>query len=274
MSSNAYMHGVDPAEQERLARLNELLNGASLRELHLSPGERVLDFGAGLGQLTRAMARAVGPSGRVVAIERSAEQLERARALARAEGEEHLVDLRQGDVLAPPLRPEEWGTFDVAHARFVLEHVSDPLAVVRHMVHAVRVGARIVLQDDDHDVVRLWPEPPGFGALWDAYVRVIHLNDNDPYVGRRLVTLLHLAGARPRRSSSIHFAGCAGTVELATMVDNIVGLFAGVRPRLLAASYLRACDYDDAIAAFRVWGQRADAALWYGVPWVEGVRVS
>ena len=30
----------------------------------------------------------------------------------------------------PGLRAGEWGAFDLVHARFVLEHVSDPLAVV------------------------------------------------------------------------------------------------------------------------------------------------
>ena len=35
---------------------------------------------------------------------------------------------------------DEWGTFDLVHARFLLEHVSDPLAVVRSMARAVRPG--------------------------------------------------------------------------------------------------------------------------------------
>lgn len=273
MGESAYLHGVEPAEQGRLERLNDLLNGGSLRELRVVRGERVVDFGAGLAQLTRAMARAAAPGGRVIGIERSGEQIARARELARTEGEEELVELRRGDVLAPPLGAEEWGSFDLAHARFVLEHVADPLAVVRQMVRAVRIGGRIVLADDDHDVLRLWPEPPGFGALWEAYIRVIHLNRNDPFVGRRLVTLLHLAGARPRRSGAIHFGGCAGSIELATMVDNVIGLFEGVREALLEGSLLARLDYESALSAFRTWGKRCDAALWYAVPCAEGVRV-
>ena len=273
MSDGFYLHGVEPAEQDRLSRLNGLLNEGSLRELRVVGGERVLDFGAGLGQLSRVIARAALPGGRVVAIERSVEQIARARELARAAGEEELVELRQGDVMAPPLSEEEWGSFDLAHARFVLEHVEDPLAVVRSMVRAVRVGGRIFLADDDHDVLRLWPEPPGFHALWDAYVRVIHLNRNDPYVGRRLVKLLHLAGARPQRSASVHFGGCSGSPELATMIENIIGLFEGVREALLAGSRIERLDYEAALAALRTWGKRCDAALWYAVPCAEGVRV-
>ena len=119
--------------------------------------ERIIDFGSGLGQFTRAMARAV-PLGRVVGIERNEEQLAGTNRLAAAEDEAELVEFRRGDVLNLELAREESGSFDVAHARFILEHVPDPLRVVKTMVRAVKQGGRIVLADDDHDVLRLWPE--------------------------------------------------------------------------------------------------------------------
>src|SRR3954453_17283980 len=120
----ASLHGPSAAEQGRLSLLNRLMNEASMRELQPRAGERIVDFGCGLGQLSLEMARAAGT--RLVGIEQSEEQLARA--------ERHpLLDLRQGDAQQPPLRDGEWGSFDVAHARFVLEHVRDPLSVARHM---------------------------------------------------------------------------------------------------------------------------------------------
>src|SRR2546428_1925488 len=199
-AESAYLHGTSPAEQGRLSLLNRLMNEAAMRELAISKGDLIIDFGCGLGQLSLDMARAAGT--RLVGIERSEEQL------ARAERHE-LLDLRQGDATDPPLRDREWGSFDLAHARFVLEHVRDPLAVVRHMVRAVRPGGRIVLQDDDHDVFRCWPEPAGFGALWRAFQRRYDRIGCDPYVGRRLVSLLHEAGAPPGPAPPIFFRSCA-----------------------------------------------------------------
>src|SRR5262245_31819823 len=169
--SSCYIHGTAAGEQGRLSLLNDLINQAALRELNLRGGERVLDVGSGLAQFTRAMARAVGPAGRVIGIEKSRAQFVEALRQARADGEEHLTELREGDALALPLGDDEWGTFDVAHARFILEHVRDPLGVVRQMVRAVRPGGRVVLADDDHDVLRLWPEPPGLREAWQAYLR-------------------------------------------------------------------------------------------------------
>jgi SAM-dependent methyltransferase len=266
---SSYIHGSDPAEQARLSRLNDLLNAASLRELALRGGERILDVGAGLGQLSRAMARAAGVP--VVGIERDREQLARAEALAREAGEERLVELRHGDVLAMPLRPGERGAFDVVHARFVLEHVPDPLAVVRQMVEAARPGGRIVLADDDHDVMRLWPEPPGFAAIWAAYQRCYDRAGNDPIVGRRLVQLLHEAGAAPRRATWVPFGACAGDPEFPGFAQNLAHVVAQARPRLQGLGIPDA-QLDAALEALRAWASRPDAVLWYAMAWAEGVR--
>lgn len=266
-----YLHGTDPQEQLRLSVLNQLLNEASLRELHLRDGEKILDVGSGLAQLSRAMARVTGAGGRVVGIERSAEQLAEAVRLARDAGEEGLVELRQGDAFALPLREDEWGTFDVAHTRFLLEHVPDPLRVVREMVRAVRPGGRIVLEDDNHDGMRLWPEPPGFGPLWQAYMRSYERLGNDPYVGHRLVSLLYQAGASPTRNTWIFFGSCAGHSTFDAYVENLIGLLQGARQTCIEAGFIDRSYFEEGIAALRAWKQRPDAAMWLAISWAEGI---
>ena len=149
-----YIHGSGEVEQERLSALNRLLNRRSLEALALQPGQKVLDVGSGLGQLPRAMAGVVGSEGLVVAVERDSAQLSRAAELAAAEGEADRVDMRLGDAADLPLREEEWGTFDVVHSRFLLEHVERPEDVIEAMLWALRPGGRIVLEDDDPDQAR------------------------------------------------------------------------------------------------------------------------
>ena len=268
--SSRYLHGTAPEEQRRLATLNRLLNESSLAEIAIRPGERVVDFGCGLGQLTRDMARAAGVP--ALGIERSREQIAEALRLARAAHEEALVELRAGDVLTPPLARDEWGTFDVAHARFILEHVPQPLNVVRAMVRAVRPGGRIVLEDDDHWVLRFWPEPIECATLWRTYVESFSRIGNDPQVGRKLVALLHEAGARPRRNRWIFFGGCAGDAHFPLLVANMIGLFQGARAAMLEGGHLDAESFAAAIVAVRAWGRRPDAALWFARCWAEGER--
>ena len=258
-----YLHGTSPKEQDRLSRLNQLLNQEALDELRLRGGERIVDFGCGLAQLSLGMAQAAGV--KLLGIERSAEQLARA--------ERHpLLELRQGDALDPPLRESEWGSFDLAHARFILEHVQDPLRVVRNMVRAVKPGGRIVLQDDDHEPLRCYPEPPGFTTLWRAYQRTYDRLGCDPYIGRRLVALLHEAGAQPVRATELFFGACAGEERFAALIENMTTLLLGAREPIVGGGLLGAGEFDAALAALGAWAARPDAAFWYAVSWAEGVR--
>ncbi len=269
---SSYIHGTSPEEQRRLSLMNDvLLNQAELRELNLRGDESIIDFGAGLGQFTRAMARAV-PRGRVVGIERDEQQLAGSQRLAKTDGEEKLVDFRSGDVAELDLAEREWGTFDVAHARFVLEHVQDPLSVVRNMVRAVRPGGRVVVADDDHDVLRLWPEPAGVNELWRAYMRTYDRNGNDPYIGRRLVSLLHAAGAKPVRNTWIFFGGCAGMDVFDTLAANMLGVVLTARDRIVGGDLLSESAFDESVRAYRTWAARDDAAMWFSMCWAEGRR--
>ena len=266
-----YIHGTSPEEQERLSLLNELLNAASLRAMRLRPGDRVLDLGSGLGQLTRAMARQVQPDGLVIGVEREPEQLAEAQRRARASSSATSVEFRRGEAETLPLEEAEWGSFDVAHARFVLEHLVDPQAAVRAMTRAVRPGGRIILEDDNHELLRLWPPCPEVDALWQAYIETWASLGNDPYVGRKLTTLLRGAGADPRRSDMLFFGGSAGEASFEAYVANFVGILEGARQAIVEATDWSELQIDEAVAAFRDWSEHEDAVLWYATCWAEGV---
>lgn len=265
-----YVHGTAPDEQRRLSALNELLNETSLRQIGVRQGECVLDVGSGLAQLTRDFARAAGR--RALGIERSAEQIAEALRQATAARETELIELRQGDARSLPLRGDEWGTFDLVHARFVLEHVPDPIEVVRQMARAVKPGGRVVLEDDDHEVLRLHPEPAGFTALWSAYMRTYDAVGNDPRIGRKLVALLHEAGLTPRRSTWLFFGSCSGEAQFTALVRNMLKLIGDQRERIVRTGALDAATFDAALTALGTWGERRDAAIWFARCWAEGVK--
>lgn len=265
-----YLHGTHASEQERLSALNDLLNRASLEALDLRGGERILDVGCGLAQLARAMARVSGVP--VVGIERSDEQVDAARRRAEQDAESDLVDLRRGDAAELPLTDGEWDRFDLAHARFLLEHVRDPQAVVRGMVRAVRPGGRIVLEDDDHDLLRLYPAVPDYERLWWAYVATYEQHGFDPWVGRHLVALLHGAGAEPVANRTLFFGSCSGNPGFETMVANFVNIIDGARDDVERQPGIDAGVVDGGLDALRAWSRRADAALWYSTCWAEGRR--
>lgn len=94
-----------------------------------------------------ALARLVGPSGTAAGIDLSEGMIAEARQRAAAAGLD--VDLRvaPGDAL-----PFPDATFDAVRSERVLQHVADPLAVLREMVRVTKPGGRVLAVDPDRGV--------------------------------------------------------------------------------------------------------------------------
>jgi hypothetical protein len=144
--------------------------------------------------------------------------------------------------------------------------------VVKAMVRSVKRGGRIVLADDDHGVLRLWPEAPGFYDLWNAYMRTYDRIGNDPFVGRRLVQLLAEAGAQPVRNTWIFFGGCAGMETFPVRASNMAGVVRSARETMISMRLVEAETFDHVMDDYAEWSKRPDAALWFAVAWAEGAR--
>jgi len=267
-----YIHGYSASEHARLSLMQTLLNDSQIAVMDLGGVGSLLDVGCGLGQLTRAFARALPAGSRVVGVERERRQLAEARRLAEIDGEPDLVELRPGAAEALPLAATERGSFDLAHARFVLEHVRNPLAVVCEMVAAVRPGGHVVLVDDDHDTLRLWPDCPEFEHAWRLYWESYRDRGHDPLVGRRLPELLDLAGAPPVRVASVFYGAVAGSPLFPGVVDNLAGVVGGAAEGLAVNGRLSRVRTAQAIAALEEWRLEPAATVWYSLPLAEGVR--
>src|ERR1700722_412610 len=78
----SYVLGSTDTEHERLIRQAAIFDPFSeqlFRDAGIGPGQRVLDIGAGLGDVSMLMARLVGPSGEVVGVDNDASIIAKAR---------------------------------------------------------------------------------------------------------------------------------------------------------------------------------------------------
>lgn len=110
--------------------------GVTLERLHLAPGMRVLDAGCGPGRLTIPVARAVGPGGRVVALDGQPAML------AKLEGRLEAGGLRNVRPLCSELgagAPDEGG-FDRVLCVMVIGELRDRPAALRELHAALRPG--------------------------------------------------------------------------------------------------------------------------------------
>ena len=263
-----YIHGSDPAEQSRLARLNDLLIARYFPKLKLEDGFRILDVGSGLGQLTYRMAEAVGANGFCLGIERDTNQL----SVARKNHVAPNLEFRQGDALDLQLTSHELESFDFTHARFLLEHLSDPATAVSEMVKSLKPGGRIFLADDDHQSLTLFPEPFGFQALWSAYMdSYVHLG-NDPLIGRKLTKLLIDERIRNVRNDVVFFGDCVGTDTFPLFVNNLIGVISTSHNVMITSKLISDREYQSAVQGIRDWSSLPHAAIWYTICVAEGIR--
>jgi len=125
---------------DRLARLPGLRSwrAGAVDALDLSPGDTVVEMGAGSGANVPELRERVGPGGRVVGLDVAAEMLRTARRHDDRTGPG--VDYVRGDATRPPVRD-----VDAVLGTFVAGIFPDPAAAVDAWCDCVVPGGRVAL---------------------------------------------------------------------------------------------------------------------------------
>jgi len=150
----------------------------------------LLDVGCGPGTLTVDLARRV-PGGRVVAIDRSPDILERASVHAVSKGV--TVEFAQGDAYALGF-PD--ASFDIVHAHQVLQHLTDPVRALREMRRVLKPGGVVAVRDSDYSCFAWAPLDARLSRWLELYRALCRRNGAEPDAGRFLKGWARAAGFR------------------------------------------------------------------------------
>ena len=193
----AFAGGTTETERRRLdlqARMYGRLSVWTLDALGLAPGDRVADIGCGSGALLPLLAERVGPTGRVIGVDRDTRLLTEAHEQAAAYPWVDLIetDAHAYDVGDAPL--------DAVHCRLVLLHQPAPQEFLAHMVALVRPGGRVAAQEVDADgptgapTVLCYPPFPVLERLGTAYLTASLRRGSDSQAGRKVLDRFRQAG--------------------------------------------------------------------------------
>lgn len=164
-------------------------NSAAYLLPQLATGQRVLDVGSGPGTITADLARIVAP-GRTVGLDASADVIEKATADF-VSPERPNLEFETGDAYALQYAD---ASFDVVHAHQVLQHVGDPVAMLREMRRVTTPGGTVAVRDVDYEGVIWSPRSPELDEWLALYLRVHRGVSGEPAAGRFLKRWAREAG--------------------------------------------------------------------------------
>ena len=226
---------------------------------HLNAGMDLLDVGCGPATITADLADRVTP-GRVVGLDAASGALEAARATLAERDLPARVELTDGDVMSLPF---DDGTFDVAHAHQVLQHLSDPVGALAEMRRVTRPGGIVAVRDAVYSAMTWFPESEGMRLWRSVYMATARANGGEPDAGSRLL-------AWARQVGFTEVTASASTWCYATPADRAwqsetwaQRCLVSFGPQAVELGLASSADLETMAEAWRQWGSSEDA--WFVV---------
>lgn len=251
-----YILGTDREERDRLHTQHQTWRQQSYslwERAGIRTGHVVLDLGCGPGATTLDLAELVGPTGRVLAVDKSERFLAALREdlVARRITQ---VETQQAAVEDLALEPE---SLDAAYTRWLLCWLQDPGAVLRTVAQALKPGAYFALQEYlDWGAMKLVPRNEVFDEVilacmrsWEAGGATIDFCD-------RLPDLAEAAGLELTLFEPVARLGPVGSLEWRWLGE----FFRSYLPRLVASDQISASLHEAFLAE---WDERTRAARGY-----------
>lgn len=193
MTDRDYVLGTQDEEVDRLGLQHRVWRPRMIegfRRAAIGPGSTVIDVGAGPGYATADLAEIVGPSGRVVALERSRRFLDALQARARALGLSN-VAAHELDVTEPfPVTGA-----DASWCRWVLSFVAEPQRTIAHIHAALRPGGTAIFHEyADYGAWQMMPPDGDLDRFRTLVMRSWRDAGGEPDVGLRLPSWLEAQG--------------------------------------------------------------------------------
>jgi SAM-dependent methyltransferase len=153
------------------------------KDAGITTGSRVLDVGAGPGYATIDLAEIVGPSGRVVAVERSHNFVNAIRGKGLSSVDVHELDLMNDDL------PK--GPFDFSWCRWVLCFLSNPELLIKKLASVIRKDGRAIFHEYGHYTTwRFFPQRNSLEEFRSHVIATWRESGGEPDTGLQLPSWL------------------------------------------------------------------------------------
>jgi ubiquinone/menaquinone biosynthesis C-methylase UbiE len=244
MANEAYVHGYDPRENERLHDQAGTLVDVLHADTAYAPGRHVLEAGCGVGAQTVTLA-ARSPGASFTCVDISAASVAQAARAVEQAGLTNVAFL-QGDVFALPFAP---GSFDDVFVCFVLEHLARPVAALAGLTALLRPGGTMTVIEGDHGSTYFHPESAAARAAVACQVELQRRAGGNAEIGRELYPLMAAAGLSEVRvvPRMVYVDGSRPGLADGFTRKTFTAMMQGVRQAALAAGLAEPAAFDAGI---------------------------
>ncbi|WP_143962735.1 class I SAM-dependent methyltransferase [Litoribacter populi] len=188
--ASKYIHGYQEVEQERLVEQAQVIENQIFDYIDFFQVNQLLEIGSGVGAQTEILLKRF-PHLAITGVEYESKQIEKAYKNLEKHGfDTDKVEFVHQDATRLDLKKE----YDGAFICWVLEHVEDPLAILKTMKPCLIEGALVVVTEVFNSTFYTYPERKEVQDYWKIYNDYQIRIGGDPEVGAKLGNLLSDAG--------------------------------------------------------------------------------
>ena len=264
-SKPQYTHGHHPAVVSAHS-WRTAANSLAFLLPHLQPNHRVLDIGCGPGTITCDIASEHVAKGYVTGLDASDSVIAQATKLAGERGVQNVTFLA-GDAYNLSYGD---GEFDVVFCHQVLQHVHDPVELLREMKRVCKTDGIVAARESDYDGFTWYPASEGLDEWRRVYRTVARGNGGEPNAGRMVHVWAKEAGfAKEKIKCSVN-SWCYATKEevqwwSGTWAERTAGEGSALAKSAVEKGAVKGKEDLQVLGkAWREWGENEDA--WFAVP--------
>ena len=263
--AKGYLHGFSSEEQKRLYEQARFFESSVFGNVDFTHAHQLIEIGSGVGAQTEILLERF-PKLHIDCIDASEEQINTAnKNLSKRPEFKGRFQIHQADAMKLPFSD---GSFDAAFICWLLEHVQNPVDILKEAHRVLKINGTIFCNEVLNATFYMHPYSPATQKYWFEFNDHQWNLKGDPFVGGKLANLLLKAGFQEITTSVItHHYDHRTPKKRADFLEYWNSLLLSGAPALITAGKVTQEIVDEMSNEFSRLKKDPDAVIFYS--WIQ-----